>query len=233
MVTFRVRNKNVYVERGGVEEFKKNLMTVDEMIDIIMLNRKQEGFSYNKDICYNKIKDDSASRDMLRLFLNNANRVVMKMSDDTFSNFRYGYGKVGDEIKKIVMWVDDYKRINFAMYQEDSAFMGHFIKIYVTDGDFFSKTYIDAAAVLIVEQVKRRNEEESKAKQSEEKILAELRENENTIGSLTKEKEEVSKEINELVSKYIKLMRKLVKLNIKIGVCENTINILRQKIKKE
>ena len=25
MVTFRVRNKNVYVERDGVEEFKKNL----------------------------------------------------------------------------------------------------------------------------------------------------------------------------------------------------------------
>ena len=50
MITFRVRNKNVYVERDGVEEFKKNLMTVDEMIDIIMLNRKPEDFSYNKDI---------------------------------------------------------------------------------------------------------------------------------------------------------------------------------------
>lgn len=232
MVTFRVRNKNVYVERDGVEEFKKNLMTVDEMIDIIMLNRKPEGFSYNKDICYNKIKDDSASRDMLRLFLNNANRVVMKMSDDTFSNFRYGYGKVGDEIKKIVMWIDDYERINFAMYQEDSAFMGHFIKIYVTDGDFYSKTCTDAFAVL-AEQVKHRKEEEVKAKQSEEKILTEIREKENTIYTLNKEKEEVSKEIKELATKYIKLMGKLANLNIKIGVCETNINMLRRKIKKE
>lgn len=232
MVTFRVRNKNVYVERDGVEEFKKNLMTVDEMIDIIMLNRKQEGFSYNKDICYNKIKDDSASRDMLRLFLNNANRVVMKMSDDTFSKFRYGYGKVGDEIKKIVMWIDDYERINFAMYQEDSAFMGHFIKIYVTDGDFYSKTCTDAFAVL-AEQVKHRKEEEVKAKQSEEKILTEIKEKENTIYTLNKEKEEVSKEIKELATKYIKLMGKLAKLNIKIGVCETNINMLRRKIKKE
>lgn len=232
MVTFRVRNKNVYVERDGVEEFKKNLMTVDEMIDIIMLNRKPEDFSYNKDICYNKIKDDSASRDMLRLFLNNANRVVMKMSDDTFSNFRYGYGKVGDEIKKIVMWIDDYERINFAMYQEDSAFMGHFIKIYVTDGDFYSKTCTDAFAVL-AEQVKHRKEEEVKAKQSEEKILTEIREKENTIYTLNKEKEEVSKEIKELATKYIKLMGKLAKLNIKIGVCETNINMLRRKIKKE
>ena len=232
MITFRVRNKNVYVERDGVEEFKKNLMTVDEMIDIIMLNRKPEGFSYNKDICYNKIKDDSASRDMLRLFLNNANRVVMKMSDDTFSNFRYGYGKVGDEIKKIVMWIDDYERINFAMYQEDSAFMGHFIKIYVTDGDFYSKTCTDAFAVL-AEQVKRQKEEEVKAKQSEEKILTEIREKENTIYTLNKEKEEVSKEIKELATKYIKLMGKLAKLNIKIGVCETNINMLRRKIKKE
>ena len=232
MVTFRVRNKNVYVERDGVEEFKKNLMTVDEMIDIIMLNRKPEGFSYNKDICYNKIKDDSASRDMLRLFLNNANRVVMKMSDDTFSNFRYGYGKVGDEIKKIVMWIDDYERINFAMYQEDSAFMGHFIKIYVTDGDFYSKTCTDAFAVL-AEQVKHRKEEEVKAKQSEEKIRTEIREKENTIYTLNKEKEEVSKEIKELATKYIKLMGKLAKLNIKIGVCETNINMLRRKIKKE
>lgn len=232
MVTFRVRNKNVYVERDGVEEFKKNLMTVDEMIDIIMLNRKPEGFSYNKDMCYNKIKDDSASRDMLRLFLNNANRVVMKMSDDTFSNFRYGYGKVGDEIKKIVMWIDDYERINFAMYQEDSAFMGHFIKIYVTDGDFYSKTCTDAFAVL-AEQVKHRKEEEVKAKQSEEKILAEIREKENTIYTLNKEKEDVSKEIKELATKYIKLMGKLAKLNIKIGVCETNINMLRRKIKKE
>ena len=232
MVTFRVRNKNVYVERDGVEEFKKNLMTVDEMIDIIMLNRKPEGFSYNKDICYNKIKDDSASRDMLRLFLNNANRVVMKMSDDTFSNFRYGYGKVGDEIKKIVMWIDDYERINFAMYQEDSTFMGHFIKIYVTDGDFYSKTCTDAFAVL-AEQVKHRKEEEVKAKQSEEKILTEIREKENTIYTLNKEKEEVSKEIKELATKYIKLMGKLAKLNIKIGVCETNINMLRRKIKKE
>lgn len=232
MVTFRVRNKNVYVERDGVEEFKKNLMTVDEMIDIIMLNCKPEGFSYNKDICYNKIKDDSASRDMLRLFLNNANRVVMKMSDDTFSNFRYGYGKVGDEIKKIVMWIDDYERINFAMYQEDSAFMGHFIKIYVTDGDFYSKTCTDAFAVL-AEQVKHRKEEEVKAKQSEEKILTEIREKENTIYTLNKEKEEVSKEIKELATKYIKLMGKLAKLNIKIGVCETNINMLRRKIKKE
>ena len=232
MVTFRVRNKNVYVERDGVEEFKKNLMTVDEMIDIIMLNRKPEGFSYNKDICYNKIKDDSASSDMLRLFLNNANRVVMKMSDDTFSNFRYGYGKVGDEIKKIVMWIDDYERINFAMYQEDSAFMGHFIKIYVTDGDFYSKTCTDAFAVL-AEQVKHRKEEEVKAKQSEEKILTEIREKENTIYTLNKEKEEVSKEIKELATKYIKLMGKLANLNIKIGVCETNINMLRRKIKKE
>lgn len=232
MVTFRVRNKNVYVERDGVEEFKKNLMTVDEMIDIIMLNRKPEGFSYNKDICYNKIKDDFASRDMLRLFLNNANRVVMKMSDDTFSNFRYGYGKVGDEIKKIVMWIDDYERINFAMYQEDSAFMGHFIKIYVTDGDFYSKTCTDAFAVL-AEQVKHRKEEEVKAKQSKEKILTEIREKENTIYTLNKEKEEVSKEIKELATKYIKLMGKLAKLNIKIGVCETNINMLRRKIKKE
>ena len=232
MVTFRVRNKNVYVERDGVEEFKKNLMTVDEMIDIIMLNRKPEGFSYNKDICYNKIKDDSASRDMLRLFLNNANRVVMKMSDDTFSNFRYGYGKVGDEIKKIVMWIDDYERINFAMYQEDSAFMGHFIKIYVTDGDFYSKTCTDAFVVL-AEQVKHRKEEEVKAKQSEEKIRTEIREKENTIYTLNKEKEEVSKEIKELATKYIKLMGKLAKLNIKIGVCETNINMLRRKIKKE
>lgn len=232
MVTFRVRNKNVYVERDGVEEFKKNLMTVDEMIDIIMLNCKPEGFSYNKDICYNKIKDDSASRDMLRLFLNNANRVVMKMSDDTFSNFRYGYGKVGDEIKKIVMWIDDYERINFAMYQEDSAFMGHFIKIYVTDGDFYSKTCTDAFAVL-AEQVKHRKEEEVKAKQSEEKILTEIREKENTIYTLNKEKEEVSKEIKELATKYIKLMEKLAKLNIKIGVYETNINMLRRKIKKE
>ncbi|WQJ53203.1 MAG: hypothetical protein [Hatfieldvirus porci] len=232
MVTFRVRNKNVYVERDGVEEFKKNLMTVDEMIDIIMLNCKPEGFSYNKDICYNKIKDDSASRDMLRLFLNNANRVVMKMSDDTFSNFRYGYGKVGDEIKKIVMWIDDYERINFAMYQEDSAFMGHFIKIYVTDGDFYSKTCTDAFAVL-AEQVKHRKEEEVKAKQSEEKILTEIREKENTIYTLNKEKEDVSKEIKELATKYIKLMEKLAKLNIKIGVCETNINMLRRKIKKE
>ena len=232
MVTFRVRNKNVYVERDGVEEFKKNLMTVVEMIDIIMLNRKPEGFSYNKNICYNKIKDDSASRDMLRLFLNNANRVVMKMSDDTFSNFRYGYGKVGDEIKKIVMWIDDYERINFAMYQEDSAFMGHFIKIYVTDGDFYSKTCTDAFAVL-AEQVKHRKEEEVKAKQSEEKILTEIREKENTIYTLNKEKEEVSKEIKELATKYIKLMGKLAKLNIKIGVCETNINMLRRKIKKE
>lgn len=232
MVTFRVRNKNVYVERDGVEEFKKNLMTVDEMIDIIMLNRKPEGVSYNKDICYNKIKDDSASRDMLRLFLNNANRVVMKMSDDTFSNFRYGYGKVGDEIKKIVMWIDDYERINFAMYQEDSAFMGHFIKIYVTDGDFYSKTCTDAFAVL-AEQVKHRKEEEVKAKQSEEKIFTEIREKENTIYTLNKEKEEVSKEIKELATKYIKLMGKLANLNIKIGVCETNINMLRRKIKKE
>lgn len=232
MVTFRVRNKNVYVERDGVEEFKKNLMTVDEMIDIIMLNRKPEGFSYNKDMCYNKIKDDSASRDMLRLFLNNANRVVMKMSDDTFSNFRYGYGKVGDEIKKIVMWIDDYERINFAMYQEDSAFMGHFIKIYVTDGDFYSKTCTDAFAVL-AEQVKHRKEEEFKAKQSEEKILTEIREKENTIYTLNKEKEDVSKEIKELATKYIKLMGKFAKLNIKIGVCETNINMLRRKIKKE
>ncbi|WQJ52134.1 MAG: hypothetical protein [phage Lak_Megaphage_RVC_AP3_GC31] len=232
MVTFRVRNKNVYVERDGVEEFKKNLMTVDEMIDIIMLNCKPEGFSYNKDICYNKIKDDSASRDMLRLFLNNANRVVMKMSDDTFSNFRYGYGKVGDEIKKIVMWIDDYERINFAMYQEDSAFMGHFIKIYVTDGDFYSKTCTDAFAVL-AEQVKHRKEEEVKAKQSEEKILTEIREKENTIYTLNKEKEDVSKEIKELATKYIKLMGKLAKLNIKIGVYETNINMLRRKIKKE
>lgn len=232
MVTFRVRNKNVYVERDGVEEFKKNLMTVDEMIDIIMLNRKPEGFSYNNDICYNNIKDDSARRDMLRLFLNNANRVVMKMSDDTFSNFRYGYGKVGDEIKKIVMWIDDYERINFAMYQEDSAFMGHFIKIYVTDGDFYSKTCTDAFAVL-AEQVKHRKAEEVKAKQSEEKILTEIREKENTIYTLNKEKEEVSKEIKELATKYIKLMGKLAKLNIKIGVCETNINMLRRKIKKE
>lgn len=233
MVTFRVRNKNVYVEKDGVEEFKKNLMTVDEVIDIIMLNNEPEGFSVNKNSFCNNIKDDSARRDMLRLFLNNANRVAMKIPEYTFSNFRYGYGIVGDEIKKIVMWIDDYERINFAMYQADSVFMGHFIKIHVTDGDFFSKNYTDAVAVLIVEQVKRRNEEEAKAKQSEEKILTELREKENTINTLNKEKEEVSKEIKELATKYIKLMGKLAELNIKIGVCETNINMLRQKIKKE
>ena len=80
MITFRVKNGNVYVTKDGIEEFNEYLMTVDDIINIIELNNSPiDGHEINKE-----------RLTMLRSFFNNPNRVALKMSLSVFSDFSYG-----------------------------------------------------------------------------------------------------------------------------------------------
>ena len=64
MITFRVKNGNVYVAKDGIEEFNHYLMTVDVIINIIKLFilttwLHYKGFAYNR-TCFFKILRDKS-----------------------------------------------------------------------------------------------------------------------------------------------------------------------------
>ena len=152
MITFRVKNGNVYVAKDGIEEFNHYLMTVDDIINIIKIN--------NSPIDGHEITKEHLS--MLRSFFNNPNRVALKMSLSVFIDFSYGYGVVNGKLEKIIMWQDDKGRVNFGMFNENSPepFEGTFEKIHVTDGDVFIQEQMDAAMYLA--QLKKEQEEQTK-----------------------------------------------------------------------
>ena len=224
MITFRVKNGNVYVAKDGIEEFNHYLMTVDDIINIIKLN--------NSPIDGHEITKEHLS--MLHSFFNNPNRVALKMSFSVFIDFSYGYGVVNGKLEKIIMWQDDKGRVNFGMFNENSPepFEGTFEKIHVTDGDVFIKDQM--AAAMYLAQLKK--EQEEQAKKEEEyinSIKSKIECNEDVLKELQDANDKVSNDMKELVSKYLKLVTEKVKLKYKIHNCESSIDSLKRKIFKE
>lgn len=224
MITFRVKNGNVYVTKDGIEEFNEYLMTVDDIINIIELN--------NSPIDGHKITKEKLT--MLRSFFNNPNRVALKMSLSVFSDFSYGYGVVNGKMEKIIMWKDDKDRINFGMYVDNgvSPFEGTFEKIHVTDGDVFIKSQMTAA--LYLAKVKKEQEEQAKKKAEYiEKLKSKVEFNEAVLNGLHDANDKINSDMKELATKYVKLVAEKAKLKFKIHNCEHAIESLKRKIKKE
>lgn len=220
MITFRVKNGNVYVAKDGIEEFNHYLMTVDDIINIIKLN--------NNPIDGHGITKERLS--MLRSFFNNPNRVALKMLLSVFIDFSYGYGVVNGKLEKIIMWQDDKGRVNFGMFNENSpgSFEGTLEKIHVTDGDVFIKEQM--AAALYLAQHKKEQEEQAKKK---EEYITKIKCNEDILKQLHDANDKVSNDMKELASKYLKLITEKVKLKYKIYNCESSIDSLKRKIFKE
>ena len=220
MITFKVKNGNVYVAKDGIEEFNHYLMTVDDIINIIKLN--------NSPIDGHGITKERLS--MLRSFFNNPNRVALKMLLSVFIDFSYGYGVVNGKLEKIIMWQDDKGRVNFGMFNENSpgSFEGTLEKIHVTDGDVFIKEQM--AAALYLAQHKKEQEEQAKKK---EEYITKIKCNEDILKQLHDANDKVSNDMKELASKYLKLITEKVKLKYKIYNCESSIDSLKRKIFKE
>ena len=220
MITFKVKNGNVYVAKDDIEEFNHYLMTVDDIINIIKLN--------NSPIDGHGITKERLS--MLRSFFNNPNRVALKMLLSVFIDFSYGYGIVHGKLEKIIMWQDDKGRVNFGMFNENSpeSFEGTLEKIHVTDGDVFIKEQM--AAALYLAQHKKEQEEQAKKK---EEYITKIKCNEDILKQLHDANDKVSNDMKELASKYLKLITEKVKLNYKIYNCESSIDSLKRKIFKE
>ena len=220
MITFKVKNGNVYVAKDDIEEFNHYLMTVDDIINIIKLN--------NSPIDGHGITKERLS--MLRSFFNNPNRVALKMLLSVFIDFSYGYGVVNGKLEKIIMWQDDKGRVNFGMFNENSpeSFEGTLEKIHVTDGDVFIKEQM--AAALYLAQHKKEQEEQAKKK---EEYITKIKCNEDILKQLHDANDKVSNDMKELASKYLKLITEKVKLNYKIYNCESSIDSLKRKIFKE
>ena len=224
MITFRVKNGNVYVAKDGIEEFKHYLMTVDDIINIIKLN--------NSPIDGHEITKEHLS--MLRSFFNNPNRVALKMSFSVFIDFSYGYGVVNGKLEKIIMWQDDKGRVNFGMFNENSPepFEGTFEKIHVTDGDVFIKDQM-AAAMYLAQLKKEQEEQAKKEKEYINGIKSKIECNEAVLKELYDANDKISNDMKELVSKYLKLVTEKVKIKYKIDNCESSIDSLKRKIFKE
>lgn len=220
MITFKVKNGNVYVAKDDIEEFNHYLMTVDDIINIIKLN--------NSPIDGHGITKERLS--MLRSFFNNPNRVALKMLLSVFIDFPYGYGVVNGKLEKIIMWQDDKGRVNFGMFNENSpeSFEGTLEKIHVTDGDVFIKEQM--AAALYLAQHKKEQEEQAKKK---EEYITKIKCNEDILKQLHDANDKVSNDMKELASKYLKLITEKVKLKYKIYNCESSIDSLKRKIFKE
>lgn len=220
MITFKVKNGNVYVAKDDIEEFNHYLMTVDDIINIIKLN--------NSPIDGHGITKERLS--MLRSFFNNPNRVALKMLLSVFIDFSYGYGVVNGKLEKIIMWQDDKGRVNFGMFNENSpeSFEGTLEKIHVTDGDVFIKEQM--AAALYLAQHKKEQEEQAKKK---EEYITKIKCNEDILKQLHDANDKVSNDMKELASKYLKLITEKVKLKYKIYNCESSIDSLKRKIFKE
>lgn len=220
MITFKVKNGNVYVAKDDIEEFNHYLMTVDDIINIIKLN--------NSSIDGHGITKERLS--MLRSFFNNPNRVALKMLLSVFIDFSYGYGVVNGKLEKIIMWQDDKGRINFGMFNENNSepFEGTLEKIHVTDGDVFIKEQM--AAALYLAQHKKEQEEQAKKK---EEYITKIKCNEDILKQLHDANDKVSNDMKELASKYLKLITEKVKLKYKIYNCESSIDSLKRKIFKE
>lgn len=220
MITFKVKNGNVYVAKDDIEEFNHYLMTVDDIINIIKLN--------NSPIDGHGITKERLS--MLRSFFNNPNRVALKMLLSVFIDFSYGYGVVNGKLEKIIMWQDDKGRINFGMFNENNSepFEGTLEKIHVTDGDVFIKEQM--AAALYLAQHKKEQEEQAKKK---EEYITKIKCNEDILKQLHDANDKVSNDMKELASKYLKLITEKVKLKYKIYNCESSIDSLKRKIFKE
>lgn len=220
MITFKVKNGNVYVAKDDIEEFNHYLMTVDDIINIIKLN--------NNPIDGHGITKERLS--MLRSFFNNPNRVALKMLLSVFIDFSYGYGVVNGKLEKIIMWQDDKGRVNFGMFNENSpeSFEGTLEKIHVTDGDVFIKEQM--AAALYLAQHKKEQEEQAKKK---EEYITKIKCNEDILKQLHDANDKVSNDMKELASKYLKLITEKVKLKYKIYNCESSIDSLKRKIFKE
>lgn len=220
MITFKVKNGNVYVAKDDIEEFNHYLMTVDDIINIIKLN--------NSPIDGHGITKERLS--MLRSFFNNPNRVALKMLLSVFIDFSYGYGVVNGKLEKIIMWQDDKGRVNFGMFNENSpeSFEGTLEKIHVTDGDVFIKEQMTAA--LYLAQHKKEQEEQAKKK---EEYITKIKCNEDILKQLHDANDKVSNDMKELASKYLKLITEKVKLKYKIYNCESSIDSLKRKIFKE
>lgn len=220
MITFKVKNGNVYVAKDDIEEFNHYLMTVDDIINIIKLN--------NSPIDGHGITKERLS--MLRSFFNNPNRVALKMLLSVFIDFSYGYGVVNGKLEKIIMWQDDKGRVNFGMFNENSpeSFEGTLEKIHVTDGDVFIKEQM--AAAMYLAQHKKEQEEQAKKK---EEYITKIKCNEDILKQLHDANDKVSNDMKELASKYLKLITEKVKLKYKIYNCESSIDSLKRKIFKE
>lgn len=220
MITFKVKNGNVYVAKDDIEEFNHYLMTVDDIINIIKLN--------NSPIDGHGITKERLS--MLRSFFNNPNRVALKMLLSVFIDFSYGYGVVNGKLEKIIMWQDDKGRVNFGMFNENNSepFEGTLEKIHVTDGDVFIKEQM--AAALYLAQHKKEQEEQAKKK---EEYITKIKCNEDILKQLHDANDKVSNDMKELASKYLKLITEKVKLKYKIYNCESSIDSLKRKIFKE
>lgn len=224
MITFRVKNGNVYVTKDGIEEFNEYLMTIDDIINTIELN--------NSPINGHEITKERLT--MLRSFFNNPNRVALKMPLSVFSDFSYGYGVVNGKMEKIIMWKDDKGRVNFGMYVDNglSPFEGTFEKIHVTDGDVFIKSQMTAA--LYLANVKKKQEEQAK-KNAEyiNGLKSDIKFNEIELKKLYDDNDKINSDIQDLATKYIKLVAEKAKLKFKIYNCEYVIESLKRKIKKE
>lgn len=220
MITFKVKNGNVYVAKDDIEEFNHYLMTVDDIINIIKLN--------NSPIDGHGITKERLS--MLRSFFNNPNRVALKMLLSVFIDFSYGYGVVNGKLEKIIMWQDDKGRVNFGMFNENNSepFEGTLEKIHVTDGDVFIKEQM--AAAMYLAQHKKEQEEQAKKK---EEYITKIKCNEDILKQLHDANDKVSNDMKELASKYLKLITEKVKLKYKIYNCESSIDSLKRKIFKE
>lgn len=221
MITFKVKNGNVYVAKDGIEEFNHYLMTVDDIINTIKLN--------NSSIDGHEITKEHLS--MLRSFFNNPNRVTLKMSLSVFSDFSYGYGIVNGKMEKIIMWRDDKGRVNFGMFVENgiTLFEGTFEKIHVTDGDVFIKGQM--AAAMYLAQLKKEQEEQAKKKEEYiNSIKSKIEFNESVLKELHDTNDKVSNDMKELAAKYLKLVAKKAKLKFKIHNCESSIDSLKRKI---